>query len=68
MFWTTIQVSGIFVVGVICTKNAKYQEPVELEIQVLYIFIYIYRSIYIVSYSYISAKYPESCWPRSGNT
>lgn len=56
--------SGIFVVGVICTKNAKYQEPVELEIQVLYI----YRSLYIVSYSYISAKYPESYWPRSGNT
>lgn len=64
MYWTTTQVSGIFVVGVICTKNVKYQEPVELEIQVLYI----YRSLYIVSYSYISAKYPESYWPRSGNT
>lgn len=64
MYWTTTQVSGIFVVGVICTKNAKYQEPVELEIQVLYI----YRSLYIVSYSYISVKYPESYWPRSGNT
>lgn len=40
------------------------QIPVELEIQVLYIDLY----IYIVSNSYISAKYPESFLARSGNT